>query len=59
MILGINVTLGVFLLTHGGIMAIQPVAHSEHAGHLWGDVPAMLIAANGMADSACTSAHQC
>lgn len=30
---------------HGGIMAVQAVSHAEHMGHLWGDVPALFIAA--------------
>lgn len=30
---------------HGLIMAAQAVAHREHIGHLYGDVPALLIVA--------------
>jgi hypothetical protein len=66
MILGIYVTLGVFLIlaarsplehlsliwftvwssvVHGGIMAVQSWANSEHRGHLLGDVPALLLIA--------------
>jgi hypothetical protein len=32
-------------VVHGGIMAIQAVSFPEHVGHLWGDVPALLIVA--------------
>jgi membrane associated rhomboid family serine protease len=32
-------------LVHGAIMAVQSVIHVEHIGHLWGDVPALFIAA--------------
>jgi hypothetical protein len=32
-------------LVHGGIMAAQSVVYPEHLGHLWGDVPALLIVA--------------
>ena len=32
-------------LVHGGIMAIQALAHPEHVGHLLGDVPALLLVA--------------
>ena len=32
-------------VVHGGIMAIQSAMYPEHAGHLWGDVPALLIVA--------------
>jgi len=32
-------------IVHGVIMAIQSFANPEHAGHLWGDVPALLIVA--------------
>lgn len=28
---------------HAGIMAVQSLTHPEHAGHLLGDVPALLI----------------
>lgn len=30
-------------IVHAGIMAVQSLTHPEHAGHLWGDVPALLI----------------
>jgi hypothetical protein len=66
MILGIYVTLGVFLvvasrnplahlsliwftvwssIVHGGIMAVQALANSDHMGHLWGDVLALFLVA--------------
>jgi hypothetical protein len=66
MILGIYLTLGVFLLlaarrplqhlsliwftvwssvVHGGIMAAQALTYPEHRGHLFGDVPALLVVA--------------
>ena len=32
-------------VVHGGIMAAQSLAYPEHSGHLWGDVPALLIVA--------------
>ena len=32
-------------VVHGGIMALQSIAYPEHMGHLWGDVPALLIVA--------------
>ena len=32
-------------LVHGGIMAIQSLSNTNHAGHLLGDVPALLIVA--------------
>lgn len=32
-------------IVHGGIMAAQSLVYPEHAGHLWGDVPALLIVA--------------
>jgi hypothetical protein len=32
-------------LVHGGIMAAQSIAYPEHRGHLFGDVPALLIVA--------------
>ena len=32
-------------IVHGGIMAVQSVANSEHMGHLWGDVLALFVAA--------------
>ncbi len=66
MIIGIYVTLGVFLIiaaqnplehlsliwfgvwssiVHGGIMAVQSLVYAEHRGHLFGDVPVLLVAA--------------
>ena len=32
-------------VVHAGIMAAQALANPEHMGHLWGDVPALLIVA--------------
>ena len=32
-------------VVHGGIMAVQALANSEHRGHLWGDVPALFLVA--------------
>jgi hypothetical protein len=32
-------------VVHGGIMAVQAIQNPEHVGHLWGDVPALLIVA--------------
>jgi membrane associated rhomboid family serine protease len=32
-------------LVHGAIMAVQSMIHTEHIAHLWGDVPALFIAA--------------
>jgi len=32
-------------IVHGGVMAMQAMANSEHAGHLIGDVPALFIVA--------------
>ena len=32
-------------VVHAGIMAVQSVANPEHMGHLWGDVPALLVVA--------------
>jgi hypothetical protein len=32
-------------VAHGGIMAVQSLENPEHMGHLWGDVPALLIIA--------------
>jgi hypothetical protein len=32
-------------LIHGGIMAAQAVVYPEHRGHLYGDVPALLLIA--------------
>jgi hypothetical protein len=32
-------------VVHGGIMAVQSLVNSEHMGHLWGDVLALLVVA--------------
>ncbi len=32
-------------LVHAGIMAVQSFGHGDHMGHLWGDVPALLLVA--------------
>jgi hypothetical protein len=32
-------------VVHGGIMAVQSLAHAEHHGHLLGDVPGLFIIA--------------
>ena len=32
-------------LVHAVIMAVQSFGHGHHMGHLWGDVPALLLAA--------------
>jgi hypothetical protein len=32
-------------VVHGGIMAVQAVANSQHTGHLWGDVLALFVVA--------------
>jgi len=32
-------------VVHAGIMAVQALSHAEHRAHLWGDVPALFIAA--------------
>lgn len=32
-------------VVHAGIMAVQSLANSEHRGHLYGDVPALLVIA--------------
>ncbi len=32
-------------IVHGGIMAIQSLVYQQHRGHLFGDVPVLLIAA--------------
>jgi hypothetical protein len=34
---------------HAAIMAVQAVVYPEHVGHLWGDVPALLIVAGVLA----------
>lgn len=36
-------------VVHAGIMAIQALANPEHVAHLWGDVPALLVIAAGLA----------
>ena len=38
---------------HAGIMTAQALANPEHPGHLWGDVPALLVvAARGLGKAA-------
>ena len=32
-------------VVHGGIMAVQSLSNPGHMGHLWGDVPALLVVA--------------
>jgi hypothetical protein len=32
-------------IVHAGIMAAQALANSDQRGHLWGDVPALLVVA--------------
>jgi hypothetical protein len=32
-------------VVHGGIMAVQALVNTEHMGHLWGDVLALLVIA--------------
>jgi hypothetical protein len=32
-------------VVHGGIMLVQAVVYPEHRGHLFGDVPALLLIA--------------
>jgi hypothetical protein len=32
-------------IVHGLIMAVQSIANPEHIGHLYGDVPALLLVA--------------
>jgi hypothetical protein len=32
-------------VVHAGIMAVQSFGHGDHMGHLWGDVPALLLVA--------------
>jgi hypothetical protein len=32
-------------VVHAGIMAVQALLHSEHRGHIYGDVPALLVVA--------------
>jgi hypothetical protein len=36
-------------VVHGAIMAIQSVVMPQHMGHLWGDVPALLVVAAALA----------
>lgn len=36
-------------VVHAGIMAAQALANPEHIGHLFGDVPALLLVAAGLA----------
>jgi hypothetical protein len=36
-------------VVHGGIMAVQSLASSEHMGHLYGDVLALLVVATVLA----------
>lgn len=36
-------------VVHAGIMAVQSLVNPEHVGHLWGDVPALLIVAGLLA----------
>ncbi len=32
-------------IVHAAVMAVQALANPEHIGHLWGDVPALLVVA--------------
>ena len=32
-------------IVHGAVMAAQSVAHAQHLGHLYGDVPALFVVA--------------
>ena len=32
-------------VVHGGIMAVQAIVYPEHRGHMYGDVPVLLVAA--------------
>ena len=36
-------------VVHGAVMAVQTVTHPHHIGHLWGDVPALLVVAGVLA----------
>lgn len=36
-------------VVHGGIMAVQSLAYSQHLGHLWGDVLALFVVATVLA----------
>jgi hypothetical protein len=36
-------------VVHSGIMAVQSIVYPEHRGHLFGDVPALLIVAATLA----------
>lgn len=32
-------------IVHGGIMAVQSIVSPQHIGHVWGDVPALMVVA--------------
>ena len=36
-------------IVHGGIMAVQSVVKTQHIGHLWGDVAALVVVAVALA----------
>lgn len=36
-------------VVHGAVMAVQAVVYPQHIGHLWGDVPALFLAAGVLA----------
>jgi hypothetical protein len=36
-------------VVHGGIMGVQSLENSRHAGHLWGDVLALIVVAIALA----------
>jgi len=36
-------------VVHAGIMAVQAIVNPMHRGHLWGDVPALLVVAGVLA----------
>ena len=36
-------------IVHGAIMAVQSIASPQHVGHLWGDVPALIVVAVALA----------
>lgn len=36
-------------VAHGAVMAAQAVVYPQHIGHLWGDVPALFLAAGVLA----------
>lgn len=42
-------------VVHAAIMAVQPFGGGHHMGHLWGDVPALLLAAIVLAALVLTS----